>query len=190
MKTKTILLTIAGLGLTTALMANGPQGDWGGSRDDHRGQGMHQKGEHQRGMHRRGDQRSQKMRRGHRAGFMRQMGRQLDLTREQRQQIREVFKAEHKAKRAERKAHRGAGKKHGGLFGQLNPETFMSADHFDKAAFEKAAQDQAAKRKADREATRQSRLKQRAAFMEKIFNILTPEQRVKWIQLSQDMQQN
>jgi Spy/CpxP family protein refolding chaperone len=112
------------------------------------------------------------------------MGRQLDLTKDQRQKIRDVFKAERQAKRTERKAKRGERKKRGGMFGQLNPEAFMSADHFDKSAFEKAVQDQAARRKADREAKRQSRLKQRAEFLEKIFNILTPEQRVKWIELS------
>ena len=184
MKTKTIVLTLAGLGLTSALMAGSPWGDSGESRG-HQGQnGMHQKGDSPRGMHRRGDHRADKMQRGQRRGMMRQMGRELDLTKEQRQKIRDVFKAERQAKRAERKAHRGEGKKRGGMFGQLNPETFMSADHFDKSAFEKAAQDQATKRKSDREAKRTSRLKQRAAFMEKVFNILTPEQRVKWIELS------
>ncbi len=191
MKTKTILLTLAGLGLTTALMANGPQGGWDGSRGERGQHGMHQQGDHPKGMQRGGNRDGKKMRRGdrraHNKGFMRQLGRQLDLTKEQRQKIRAVFQEERQAKKAERKAlrtHRGQGKKRAGMFGQMNPETFMSADHFDKEAFTKAAQDQAAKRKAERQAKRTSRLKQRAAFVEKIFNILTPEQRVKWIELS------
>ena len=170
MKTKVIVLALAGLGMTAALMANGPRGGW----DDPRGgPGMHQ-GDRQHGMQRRGGAR----------GFARQMARQLDLTKEQRQKIRAIFRAERQGKKAERRAHRQQGNRRPGLFGQLNPATFMSADNFDKDAFKKAVQEQAQQRKAARETRRKARLDQRADLMEKIFNILTPEQRVKWIELS------
>jgi Spy/CpxP family protein refolding chaperone len=188
MKTKTFVLAVVGLGLTTVLMAGNPQGGWDNPRGDQGRHGMYQKGDRQSGMHRRGDRDGQKMcrgqRRGANKGFMRQMARQLDLTSDQRQKIRDIFNEERKAKKAERKAHRGERKKRGGVFGDLNPETFMSADHFDKKAFTKAVQKQADDRKAERAAKRKSRVEQRAAFMEKIFNILTPEQRVKWIELA------
>jgi Spy/CpxP family protein refolding chaperone len=184
MKTKTIALTIAGLGLTTMLMASGLQGDWDEPCGDQRGPGMHQQDDWQRGMHRRGFRGTDNMRRGQRRGFMRRIGRQLDLTREQRQKIREVFKNEHKAKQAERKARWGERQKRSGLFGNLNPQTFMSSDQFDKEAFIKAVQKQALDRRAKREAIRKSRVKHLADFMEKIFNILTPEQRLKWIELA------
>jgi Spy/CpxP family protein refolding chaperone len=183
MKTKIIVLTLAGLGLTTALMASGPQGDWGGSRGDHRGQGMHQKGEHQWGMHHRNRIEQQKHQ-GKRKGFMRRMGRELDLTQEQRKQIRQVFKDMHKAKQAEHKMYKSNERKRSGIFGSNNPESFMSADNFDKEAFKRNVLEQQAKRKAMRQAKRQEQLDRRADMMEKIFQILTPEQRLKWIQLS------
>ena len=172
MKTKVIVLALAGLGMTAALMANGPRGGWD---DPHGGPEMHQ-GDRQHGMHRRGGPR----------GFARRMARQLDLTKDQRQKIRAIFRAERQSKKAERRAHRPHGKQghhHSGLFGSLNPATFMSADSFDKEAFKKAVQEQAQQRKAAREARRKARLDHRADLMEKVFNILTPEQRVKWIEL-------
>jgi len=181
MKTKAIVLALAGLGLTTALMAGGPQERGEGEQGPY---GMHQPGMGGPGMHHRGVRDGNQMRRGHRKGMMRRMARALDLTSEQRQQFRALFKAERQAKKAERKAHRQQGKKGRGMFGNLNPETFMSADHFDKEAFTKAVEKQAQQRRAERQAKRQSRLEHRAAFMEKIFNILTPEQRVKWIELA------
>jgi Spy/CpxP family protein refolding chaperone len=184
MKTQTIALTIAGLGLTTALMASGSQGDWGESHRDHRGSGMHQQDNHPRGMHRKGFRKTNKTHRGQQRGFMRRIGRQLDLTQDQRQKIREAFKNERKAKQAERKARLKEEKKRKGLFGKLNPQTFMSDKHFDKEAYAKAIQKQTRDRKAKRAAKRKSRIERRAAFLEKIFNILTPEQRVKWIELS------
>jgi len=172
MKTKVIVLALAGLGMTAALMANGPRGGW----DDQRGgSGMHQ-GDRQHGMQRRGGSQ----------GFARQMARQLDLTKDQRQKIRAIFRAERQGNKAERRAHRQQGKqgnRRPGLFGQLNPATFMSADNFDKDAFKKAVQEQEQQRKAARETRRTERLDQRADLMEKVFNILTPEQRVKWIEL-------
>ena len=117
---------------------------------------------------------------------MRRMGRELNLTSEQRRQFRELFKAERKAREAERRVQRRHGKKRGSMFGSLNPETFMSADHFDKDAYVKAVEKQAQQRRTERRDRRRSRLEHRAAFMEKIFNILTPEQRVKWIELSKE----
>ncbi len=183
MKTKTIVLALAGLGLATVLMAHEPQGSENGERG---GYGMHQRGMDRPGMHRGGFRDSRLMRHGHRRGFMRRMGRELNLTSEQRRQFRELFKAERKAREAERRVQRRHGKKRGSMFGSLNPETFMSADHFDKDAYVKAVEKQAQQRRTERRDRRRSRLEHRAAFMEKIFNILTPEQRVKWIELAKE----
>ncbi len=170
MKTKTILLTIAGLSLTTALMANGPQDGGSESCGEHRGQGMHRSGEHRMGA----------MHRGQRRGFMRQIGRQLDLTQDQRRKIRQIFREAREKAQAARKTYQETGKKQG----RLNPESYMSAEHFDKEAFKRGVLEQQAKRKAARQARRQVRLDRQADRLEKIFNILTPEQRRKWIQLS------
>jgi Spy/CpxP family protein refolding chaperone len=173
MKTKTIALAIAGLSLTSVLMAGNPQGEWNETRG-HRGRlALHQRGGYQGDLHRRA-----------RRGALRRMARQLDLTSDQKEKIREIFTSERKAKKAQRRARRLHEKQPRELFGALNPETFMSADHFDKTAFVAASEKQAADRKAKREAKRQARIQHRAAFLEKIFNVLTPEQRVKWIELA------
>ena len=185
MKTKVIVLALAGLGLSTALMAQGPRGGGASDRSECGEHRMMHHGDQEQRMQRHHAQDSGKhMRRGHRRGWMRQLGRQLHLTDDQRQQLRTLFKEERQARKAQHKARRHSGKKHGGLFGQLNPETFMSADHFDKAAFTQAVEAKASERKSQRQAMRKSRLEHRAAFLEKVFNILTPEQRVKWIELS------
>jgi Spy/CpxP family protein refolding chaperone len=63
-------------------------------------------------------------------------------------------------------------------------DCWTGVDNFDKEAFIKAVQKQALDRRAKREAIRKSRVKHLADFMEKIFNILTPEQRLKWIELA------
>ncbi len=186
MKTKVIVLALAGLGLTTALMAGGPRGDCDGARGERGQHGMYQQGERGERMHRRGHRQGRGMWRKHRQnrmGFLRQMGRKLDLTSDQRQKIRALATAERQARKAEYQGQHRQGKQRAGLFGTLNPETFMSADHFDKEAFKKAVKAQAEKRRAERKTQRESRLDHRADFMAKFFDILTPEQRVKWLEL-------
>ncbi len=185
MHTKTIIMVLAGLGLSTALMASGPQNGEEGWQRGHGGPGMFAQGEQGRAMHRRGGRMGHAMQRGQRRSFLRKIGRQLDLTSDQRKKIRDLFRKERQTKRAARKAHRGAGRPQAGLFGHMNPEQFMSADRFDKAAFTQAFKDQAAKRKAAHQTQRDERLKHRADFLAKVFDVLTPEQRLKWIELTQ-----
>ena len=189
MKTKVIVLALAGLGLTTALMAGGHQGDCDGARGERGQQGMHQRGERGERMHRRGHRQDRGMRGKHRQnrmGFLRQMGRKLDLTSDQRQKIRALATAEREARKAEHQGKYQRRKHRAGMFGTLNPDTFMSADNFDKEAFKKGVKAQAEKRRAERKTQRESRLDHRADFMAKFFDILTPEQRVKWIELSKE----
>jgi len=128
--------------------------------------------------------------RTHKGNFMRAIGRQLDLSPEQREKIREIFFQERQNKQARYGRNRHSKTYPNRIHEKIKPETFMTRDHFDKAAFINAVQEQAAKRMAERQAQREKQLKQRADFMEKVFNILTPEQRAKWIQLSQSMRQN
>ncbi len=181
MKTKRIVLVLAGLGLTSALMASGPHGNRTGGECQE--QKMHaQKENLQRVDHK--DRMGQKRDQNQRKNFMRRMAKELDLSRDQRLQIRDVFKDMRKAKQAKRKAFRKTAKNRAGMFEAIDLEKFMSADHFNKEAFKQNILEQQAKRKAARQARRQARLDSRADMMEKIFNILTPEQRLKWIQLS------
>lgn len=62
---------------------------------------------------------------------------------------------------------------------------FMSAEQFDKEAFKTLMKERMQSREKIREERRESMIERRVERMEKLFNILTPEQREKWIQLSQ-----
>lgn len=176
-------MTVAGLGLTGVLMAGSPNGDFDRPSQ---GQGWHkdmrQKGEFRKD-HRGRMERGHK--RGERGGIMRKLNRELDLTQEQREQLRDVLKKQRQERRAERRTHRGQNKKSKGVFGGMDVSKFMSVDHFDKEAFTKVQKEISDKRKADKESRREKGMQKRAELMEKVFNILTPEQRVKLIQLSQ-----
>jgi Spy/CpxP family protein refolding chaperone len=181
MKAKMILMTVAGLGLTGALMAGGPHGDFEGPDQ---GRGWHNDMHQQAGEGKRGDYQRRGMRRGFRRGVAGKTMRQLDLTRDQRKQLREMMKEQRKELRAKRRAYRDQNKKRNGVFKGLDVSKFMSVDNFDKEAFVKAQQDMFNKRKAANADRIKKNMQERADMMEKVFNILTPEQRVKLIQLS------
>ena len=189
MKRKTIILVLAGLGLTTALMAQKPYTPQDGTEDGWNPQGVHRQGMEKPRMHHRGIRHGHRMHRKDRRRrrmLLQRLTRALDLTPEQRREIRTVFRQERQAKQAARRIHRRHRKRRTPLLGTLPPETFMTTDRFDKEAFIKAVEKQAKKRHAEREAMRRKRLEQRAAFLEKIFKILTPEQRGKWLELGQE----
>jgi Spy/CpxP family protein refolding chaperone len=108
----------------------------------------------------------------------------LALTPQQRNELRALVRTERQAIRLQRRERRQQRNQSIGLLGHLDPDTFMSVDHFDADAFVAAMERQQALRKANRRARRHNRLNRRAAFVEKVFAILTPEQRLKWIELS------
>ena len=168
---KKIALTLAGLGLTGVLMAGGPWGAPGEPWGDRAHRGMHQPGDRPDGrMHRRHA-------RGERRGMVRRLARELDLTRTQREKLRAIFAQQRQTARAKRRAHAAP-------VARPDMAQFMTAEHFDKDAFVRTMQAQAAKRKAKRQALRKARLEARAGMMAEIFDILTPAQRQKWIELS------
>lgn len=114
---------------------------------------------------------------------MQKIMQQLDLTAEQKEQLntlRESRKNGMQAKRKERKENRKSMRQ------QMRPDMskFMTANTFDKEAFKQEMKKKHEERRVKREKRKESMLSSRADNMEKMFNILTPEQRIKWIELS------
>ncbi len=113
-----------------------------------------------------------------------QVMKQLDLTQEQKKAIQEIRKSQ----RAERKARKEKMKENRmAMRHMMKPDLskFMSSTAFDKVAFKVEMNRKFEQREERMEKKRAAILEKRAENMEKIFNILTPEQRNKWIQLSQ-----
>jgi len=171
MKAKMILVTVASIGLGGLLMAGGPHGNC-----DNENNGVSQRqllvahgGHH--GRH-------SKLHKPHRGnGIIRQVMRELDLTQDQKNQIREIIKSNKKA--------RLSAKKHKKLRRpSIDVSKFMTTDSFDKYAYIKELQRLSAKRIAAKQAQKVKRMERRADRMAKIFEVLTPEQRAKLIQLS------
>ncbi len=88
--------------------------------------------------------------------------------------IKDHFK-EMKQDRKDRKAKKGT----------RDMSKFMSADKFDKEAFKKVMQAKDQKRNEMMQKRDTQRIEHRADTMEKVFAILTPQQRTKLIELSQ-----
>lgn len=112
---------------------------------------------------------------------MKQIMKQLDLSTEQKgalKDLRESRKEMMQAKKEHRKNMRQ----------QMKPDMskFMTANSFDKEAFKKEMQKKFEAKRAMREQRQASMMEVRADHMEKMFNILTPEQRIKWIELSKE----
>jgi protein CpxP len=107
---------------------------------------------------------------------------QLDLTEVQKKELQALRETQ----RAERKASRKALKeKRTGKQQRMDLGKFMSAEKFDKEAFKAAMNERMQQRDEMREKRLEAMIEKRAEKMEKFFSILTPEQREKWIQLSQ-----
>lgn len=107
---------------------------------------------------------------------------QLDLTEAQKkelQALREMQREERKASRKAMKEQRVGKQK------RMDLGQFMSTEKFDKEGFKEAMKERMQQRAEMREKRREAMIEKRAERMEKIFHILTPEQREKWIQLSQ-----
>ena len=183
------IMTVAVLGLAAAAYAGQGMGPG-------KGQGMGQEvsaGKRQcgnRGMRRGHDMPKSMWRHGVRAEMMQKVMRQLDLTDEQKKQIRlirlEAQKERIEAKIARVRQGRGLGT-HRGKRGRsaMDLSRFMTPEGFDKAAFKKAMQERWAAREKMRQLRQAERLERMADRMEKVFNVLTPAQREKLIKLSQ-----
>ncbi len=101
---------------------------------------------------------------------MKEIFQKLDLTPEQKsamQENRKEMRAQMKEKRSQKQTKRG----------MTNMSEFVSANGFDKQAFIDMSMQKA-----------QSRIEKRAERFEKTMNILTPEQRVKFVTLLQEKQ--
>ena len=144
MNKKIFLTTVAGLGLATTLLAG-----CGAKHCDRDGE--------MRGHH-------------HEMKMGKKMFSQLDLTREQKSQIKDIMR-EARDEMREKRSPKGM---------MPDASEFMSKDSFDKAAFIKVHKAKMAQMEKQRDAM----LEKRAENFEKIFNILTPEQREKFIELS------
>lgn len=108
---------------------------------------------------------------------------QLDLTSDQKsalKKLREANKAERKAKMQAMKENRKQ------MRASMKPDMsqFMTANHFDKEAFKDQMNEKFEAKRKMMEGKKAAMLEKRADNMEKVFNILTPEQRIKWIELS------
>jgi len=114
---------------------------------------------------------------------MKMIMKQLDLSSQQKEQLKilresrkEMMQAKRKACKEDRQAMKG----------QIKPDMnkFMTANSFDKKAFKHEMQKKFEAKRAMKENRKMAMMESRAENMEKVFNILTPEQRIKWIELS------
>ncbi len=110
---------------------------------------------------------------------------ELDLTKEQET----VLKSVKESQRAKIREGWKAFKKDRGNMSkpmQSDMNLYMSADNFDKEAFKEEMKKKFEARRKVMETRGADMLENRASSMEKVFNILTPEQRIKWIELSKE----
>ena len=153
MKKRTIILTVTGLGLATALFAsNIDHQRVAGMGSMHKGQMMFSK-----------------------------IIKQLDLTDTQKEQLKSLKESKRKAMKEKFKALKEQRKE---LRKSFDASSFMTANHFDKESFKESIQKRREAMRVFMEANQDKMVEQRANTMEQVFNILTPEQREKLIQLS------
>lgn len=116
-------------------------------------------------------------------GRMHKIMKQLDLSSEQKEQLQSLREARKEMMQAKRKSCKADKEKRRA---QMRPDLskFMTANSFDKEAFKQEMKKKYEARRAQKEKRKAAMLESRADHMEKMFNILTPEQRIKWIELS------
>ncbi len=114
---------------------------------------------------------------------MQNVMKQLDLSSEQKEQMKTLRESRKNVMQAKRKEMKESRK---GMREQMRPDMnkFMTANTFDKEAFKQEMKKKHEVRLANREKRQEAMLESRADSMEKMFKILTPEQRTKWIELS------
>jgi len=112
---------------------------------------------------------------------------QLDLTSDQKDALGELkksFKSERQAKRKEMKENFKSMREGSGI----DMSSFMSADKFDKESFKAQMNTKSEQRRAKFQEEMDNMMDKKADGIEKVFNILTPEQRKKWIELNKQDQ--
>lgn len=164
MKKRVIVATIAGIGLVSALVAGKPMMDGEGFGHHECRHGMHMQD------HRKDAE--------HPYQILKQIRSELDLTKEQKKQIKSVISEQKKMMKKERQAMKQKRE-------MPDASQFMTASKFDKEAFKKSMQERRSQRAMMMQQKSEERLNKRAEVLEKIFAILTPEQRTKLIALSQ-----
>ncbi len=114
---------------------------------------------------------------------MQKIMKQLDLSSEQREQLKTLKESRKNMMQAKRKSCKEDRK---AMKGQMKPDMskFMTANTFDKDAFKQEMHKKFEAKRAMMETKKTTMMEYRANNMEKMFNILTPEQRIKWIELS------
>lgn len=124
---------------------------------------------------------------GERKGGMFTTMKQLDLSSEQRDAMKEIMKSRKNEMQAKRKEMQENRKE---MMQGMRPDlsTFMTADKFDKVAFKAHMEQKFEAKRKMMQTKKDEMLEKRATGMEKMFNILTPEQRTKWIELSKEKQ--
>ncbi len=176
MRKRTIVATVAALGMATVLFAgnsmmNKPM--MGGMHDC--GEGMSY------GMHKKhGKNRGESTR-----AYFKKIAEEIGLSDAQKQEIKTIVMAQKEEMKVKYKKLQSVRKSKKLQRGMPDIVAFMSVEKFDKEAFKKDLQAKQAKR-AERMQKRQANsIDQRADTMQRIFDILTPEQRTKLINLSQ-----
>jgi len=180
---KQIIITTLALGLAGALYAG--QGNGG------QGQGMMASPAMSQGKHHGKQMGMHGKKRGHPSHLQRMLktfNNELNLTPEQKQQVKAIvteYRQALKAKRMERKqARKGKGMGQGKGKG-MGAAAFMNPERFDKEAFKSTVQKRWEMQEQRRAEWRKMRLDLMADTMEKLYNVLTPEQRSRLIELSQ-----
>ena len=172
---KIVLATVVVLGLSSAAYALGnTQEQCGNGEHKFMGQGQMHK---MQGVHEhKGFKKGHFKNRHSVLGALRGHMRELNLTTEQKVKLRAIMQS----KREKMRALRGSQ----GQKPQVNFSSFMNSIEFDKEAFKVEMAKVQAIRKTDNSKLRNQRVEMNADTFSKIFNILTPEQREKLIQLS------
>ena len=111
---------------------------------------------------------------------------ELDLSSEQETELKLIKKSQRAQMREKMEAFRAERED---MMKQMKPDMdlFMSSDSFDKVAFKEEMKKKFEERRKVMQTRGAEMLENRASGMEKVFNILTPEQRIKWIELSKEL---
>lgn len=178
---KSLIIATTVVGLTTAIFAYGmgPGGDKCGGMDDSRPmmeRGMGPDGGKCGGMHK-------GMKDHMRKDPMLMVFKELNLTDTQKEALQKLREEEMEENKAVREKMMEAGKKR-----RTPPDLskVMTANTFDKAAFKAQMLQEMEQRDAMMKENREAMLEKRADHMQKVFEILTPEQRTKWLELSKE----
>lgn len=111
-----------------------------------------------------------------------QVMKQLKLSDAQKVQFWELRKSQREVRMVQRRSMRAKRAKM--VRKNRDLSQFMTAKKFDKRVYKALIRKRMEQRDRMRTKRRKAMIEKRAENMEKVFNILTPEQREKWIQLS------